>query len=384
VKKNILSYLAVLSIIFISEASNSKSFDEVIKLYDFSTGGICKLTEQSGGDPVILKEIFPNVITKTPGRNSGAAQLFEPIRKIAEPLSLLGSQCLSVSQSKINIISGAQTPVKSCRAFEKWVDMLYTQDALYFDRVKHKMMPASFVTGSLSGNLTIRPIAMYTDLLRDRGYITLQDDRAFDAWLKRRSAEYENIPEKPTSAAAQNLVLNSILAKLTIGIAVGDSAQAISQAETVYKLYLDNARLDGSFPQETRRGVSALKYSNMATGDLIMIAELAQGNDSTLFAYKSVNGVDIHRAVNFVVRSIENETLIAPYAKENFAPTDIMSTDGQARGFLRDHLGWASIYMRRFPNHENTLLLQAVLDKTAPRKGGYFDDILGGFVGCTW
>lgn len=370
----------MLAIAAITTATQAKGFSELIGSRAKQNAQSCMPRDKTAIEPLVLQEIFPKVIDRTPGHDAGSAQLFEPIRKIAEPLAFLGSKCLVDGKT-----SGAKEGAKeSCMAFSRWVDDLAQQDALYFDREKHRKSSVSFVTGALSGNLTIRPIALYVGVLRDAGLIHLRDNLAVDNWMQRRVADYDNLPPRLTAAAAQNLVLNSVLAKLTVGIAVDKPQAALSQSEQVFKLYLDTARADGSFPAETRRGISALKYSNMAIGELVMLAELATIEGVNLYDYRSPKGVTLHQAIGFVAKAMLDESLIADYAKENYAPTDKGDGTAQARQFVREHMGWVQTYTRRFPQHPNTKLLEKIMQSSHVRTGGYYDETLGAIAGCVW
>lgn len=390
-KKTTVQWLSVLLVCSVAtSAVFATSFGDLVKSHATENVQTCNVRSHAPYEALVLKEIFPKVIDKTPGRDAGSAQLFEPIHKIAEPLALLGTSCLlqggvgKERQASAKADRGGKPVDDSCNLFANWVEDLSNQDALRFDREKHRSSPVSFVTGTLSGNLTIRPIALYAGALRDAGLIHLRNNKAFDEWMLRRVADYENIPTRLTPAAAQNLVLNSVLAKITVGIAVKNPQSALNQAEKIFKLYLDTARADGSFPAETRRGVSALKYSNMATGSLVIMAELAAMEGSKLYEYRSPAGVDIHQSVGFVAKAILDESVIAEYAKENYAPTDKVDGGAQARQFIREHLSWMSIYIRRFPMNENTELLRKILKNEQVRAGGYYDDTLAAVAGCIW
>jgi hypothetical protein len=381
-----LSIFATIFFLFSFELQ-AKDISEVL-MANFASGSPkCEVAAAPVNAPMVLNEIFPKVIEKTPGGDAGARQLFYPIRNIAEPLALLGTRCLIENRVIGNKNTGFSSDQKlSCMEFTNWVELLVANDALYFDREKHKKSSVSFVTGTLSGNLTLRPVALYISLLRDMGFIKFKDNSAVNDWLKRRAENYSNVPSRLTSAAAQNLVLNSALTKLFVGVSVNKPKPALAEASNVYRLYIDNARGDGSFPLETRRGQSALKYSNMAVSGLVMLAEIAAMQGVDLYGYKSHTGNDIHTSVRFLAMSFSDESLILEYAKENYAPTDKNFGNGveQSRNFTRDHLGWINIYIKRFPNSENALLLDKVKTLYKTRSSGLYDETISGFPNCLW
>lgn len=340
------------------------------------------LVAQSGGQPaqchaghltaqpLVIDEIFPEVIRKTPGRDRGAEQLFQPIRGIGEPLGALGSACLAGERER-------------CTQFADWVDALARADALRFDRDKHKPMPASFVTGTLSGNLTLRPIALYTGILLERGQIALADEARVMRWLRMRALNYEHAPRVGADKLAQNLVLNSALTQQVVGIVTGD-ASLTQRAQTMYRTYLDTMREDGSFPQETQRGRSALKYSNMAVAALVMSAELAAVTGSDLYGYRARHG-DLHRAVTFVLDALDDETRVAGYAAADVAPTDAPQPDGrQARAFLTSQMGWVRPYVMRFPTLDTTRRLRQLMPQRGAGGHAVFDEGTGTVAACLW
>ena len=330
----------------------------------------CMVASQESYDLQTLDEIFPVVIWETPGRNFGSQQLFRPLRTIGQPLAALGTNCLGGD-------------VRSCGLFSNWVEKLARNDSLRFDRDKHRISSVSMVTGTLSGNLVLRPIALYSGLLLDWGLISFKNESAVFEWMKRRVHDYEHAPRVDRTRQAQNLVLNSAVTQLTVGIATSDKGLAARGGE-VYKTYIDTMRVDGSFPQETRRGVSALKYSNMAIAELVLTAELGSTIGMDLYGYRGVNG-GIDEAISFLLAAIEDEHLIKRYAAENFAPTDRGQFDeGQAMGFLRDGLGWVVPYAVRFPGSNNALKIREIVNKRRLPVSVYFDENVGAYGWCIW
>jgi hypothetical protein len=318
----------------------------------------------------VIGEIFPDVIDKTPGRDRGAQQLFLPIRSIAEPLGELGSACLAGERER-------------CKQFAGWVDALARADALRFDRDKHKPVPVSFVTGTLSGNLTLRPIALYTGILLERRQIELADEASVMQWLRRRALDYEHAPRVAVDKLAQNLVLNSALTQQAVGIATGDRALT-QRATALYHAYLDTMRADGSFPEETKRGRSALKYTNMALGALVMAAEMAAISETDLYGYRGPSG-DLHRAVAFLLDALDDEAKVAVYAAANVAPTDAEQPGGrQARSFMKKQMGWVQPYITRFPKLDTSRRLRRLVLDGGSASGVFFDDGVGAVSSCLW
>ncbi|NCP44817.1 MAG: hypothetical protein GW822_15520 [Sphingomonadales bacterium] len=330
----------------------------------------CFVSSQAVHEQVVFDEIFSIVIHETPGRNFGSEQLFRPIRAIGEPLAQLGTNCLGGNKA-------------SCVHFANWVQKLADADALKFDRKKHKASPVSFVAGTLSGNLTLRPIAIYSSLLLENGLIAFQDKGAVFDWMLRRAQDYEHAPRIERSRLAQNLVLNSGATQLAVGIATS-SMSMTERAVAIYRTYIDTMRPDGSFPEEVKRGQSALKYSNMAIAGLVLVAELGTTIELDLYSYRGPNG-DIHRAISFLLDALDNEQLIKGYAEAGVSPTDPVQPDGsQARAFLRSQLGWVVPYASRFPKAESAVRIRGLMGHGEFRTPAYFDENVGGYAECIW
>lgn len=324
----------------------------------------------------IMPELFPVVIQGTPGRNLGSEQLFAPVVSTGYPLANLGSACMTGDKS-------------ACQQFSEWVEKLADTDALRFDREKHKDSQSSLVTGELSGNSTLRPIALYTSILRRHDLITLSDRDKVFGWMRRRAQEYSHISGKEKDAQlAQNLVLNSALTQLSVGVATSDPSLSTA-ADKVYRAYMNTMRADGSFPAESQRGQSALKYENDAIALLILAAETKLVDGTDLYAYKGPNG-DIHKAIKFWLDALQDERLIAPYASADVAPTDQAQPGGkQALYFLRPQrdmtqMGWVIPYLKRFPDNPNSATIRNLVGQGKIPVLTNYDSLLTVYPACVW
>lgn len=324
----------------------------------------------------IIEEIFPTVIYGTPGRNLGSEQLFAPVTSVGHPIASLASFCMRGNAT-------------ACYQFSGWIETLADKDALKFDREKHKHSQSSLVTGELAGNSTLRPIAIYTAILRRRGLINVSDRKALFDWMHRRVIDYSHISGKENQQQlAQNLVLNSAATQLAVGITTSDPS-LLSPAENVYHAYIDTMRDDGSFPQEAQRGQSALKYENDAIALLILIAELDIIKGKDLYMYRGVHG-DIHKAIRYWVNAMQDEALIRKYASAMVAPTDpAQPGGGQALYFLRPQrdmmqMGWIIPYLKRFPNGYNSEIVRKLIKNGKFEVGNEYDSLLSVYPRCLW
>jgi poly(beta-D-mannuronate) lyase len=96
---------------------------------------------------------------------------------------------------------------------------------------------------------------------------------------------------------------------------------------------------DGSLPHEMARGARALHYQNFAILPLVFIAEIAARQGYDLYGL-AVDGRDIHLAVGFLLRALEDGSVVRRYTDEQ-----------QDLGFIerRAELNWLEPYNRRFP-----------------------------------
>lgn len=118
---------------------------------------------------------------------------------------------------------------------------------------------------------------------------------------------------------------------------------------------------DGAILHEATRGGAALAYSSLAIGHIIRIAEAAAAQGHDLYGI-NVNGMDVHRLVEFFVSAMENESVIRSYAQRqlNCSPEACASWNTQDRSSLNGEwniAGWVEPYMRRFPGSALTARL---------------------------
>ncbi|VWC14712.1 poly(beta-D-mannuronate) lyase [Burkholderia diffusa] len=372
-----LSWL-YLALMFVPAGINNAHAREAKDIFHAksSWGQECAVSALDSSKQAVIPEIFPVVIRGTPGRNLASEQLYAPVMSIGYPFANLGSACMAGNKG-------------ACDQFSEWLDKLVNSDALKFDREKHKGSQSSLVTGELAGNSTLRPIAIYTSMLRRHNLISMSDRKEVFDWMRRRAANYSHISGGENEGQlAQNLVLSSAATQLAVGITTSDDSLNGTAAKA-YRAYIDTMRSDGSFPAESRRGQSALKYENNAIALLVLVAELELVKGVDLYSYRGPSG-DIHKAIKFWIDALQNESVILGYAAENFAPTDPVQPDGrQALHFLRPdrgmtQMGWVIPYMQNFPNRDNAKRIAKLIDQGKIQLPDDFDSILGVYPRCFW
>ena len=99
----------------------------------------------------------------------------------------------------------------------------------------------------------------------------------------------------------------------------------------------------------------------------------AQGID--LYASGPSEEKTIHRAVAFMVAAMDDEEVVHPYAKANIHGTG-KDWRRQDFGNVRTTMGWAIPYTARFPNHPNTIRIQALRSDVDSDHGALFNQVL--------
>ena len=128
-----------------------------------------------------------------------------------------------------------------------------------------------------------------------------------------------------------------------------DDDAAIQRIIDIYKTAIHDMRPDGTFPLDSNRGGMGLKYQNIATNHLVMIASLLKvRRDVDLFSY-NVNGRSVHTAVDWVVRSVDDMSRMnAIYARPCRWGDRYGTVTKPSRGYL-DDLPYLVVYARLNP-----------------------------------
>jgi poly(beta-D-mannuronate) lyase len=115
---------------------------------------------------------------------------------------------------------------------------------------------------------------------------------------------------------------------------------------------------NGSFPLEMVRGFRAIHYQNFAILPLVYIAEIAARQGYDLYS-QSIDGKDLHLAINFLMRCIEDNNVVKRYT------TSIQDTSFISK---RRELNWMEPYIRRFKNNKiGYMLLKSIEHEKASK-----------------
>jgi len=230
--------------------------------------------------------------------------------------------------------------------------------------------PAVFFNDSLSVNLHfMKPAIVAYAIARETTPVDRSVDASINEWIKKVLARSEHMMRdgsRQTSGNERgilNAAGNHAIASASALMAYG----GLAGASDYFRLGLDqwtitlgSMRSDGSLPIETRRGARAIFYTGRAIEGLISIAEMARLQGIDLYSKAAGNKKDIHAAVAYMLDALENTDKITLYAKENFAPGPSDDWKSQDLSYLGNDLGWIVVYMKRFPDHQNTIRIRSL------------------------
>ncbi|MBQ2259875.1 MAG: alginate lyase family protein [Loktanella sp.] len=141
---------------------------------------------------------------------------------------------------------------------------------------------------------------------------------------------------------------------------ISDDEAYIQRGVRIYQTAIRGMRSDGSLPNDSGRGGSAIHYSGVAIASLVLTAELAAGRGIDLYGF-SAGGRTIHTAIDYLLDATADPRLIAGYAAEDtgasfrgFTPTN------QKRDWVNTPAGsWGSYYIKRFDGTPTATRLRA-------------------------
>jgi hypothetical protein len=147
---------------------------------------------------------------------------------------------------------------------------------------------------------------------------------------------------------------------MAYGIIAEDDAY-VRRATGIYQGAIRAMRSDGSLPNDSGRGGSAVHYTNKAIASLVLTAELAAGQGVDLYGYAS-GGKTIHTAIDYLVRATQQPALIAGYAAEDTgASFRGFDANNQKLDWVRtSSAAWGAYYIKRFPQLSTAQNLQRV------------------------
>lgn len=164
------------------------------------------------------------------------------------------------------------------------------------------------------------------------------DKRAVEAWLAAVATHQTGYPGTSVTCCNNHLYWRGLEAAIA-GV-VADDDRLFQYGIRAFLAALEAMRPDGSLPHETARGARALHYQNFAVLPLVFLAEVAARQGYDLYGL-AIEGRDLHLAVRFVLRALDDPAALRRYTAE-----------AQDLGFIerRAELNWLEPYHRRFPS----------------------------------
>ena len=191
--------------------------------------------------------------------------------------------------------------------------------------------------------------------------------RAVEAWLAAVVTKQTGYPGNPVSCCNNHRYWRGLQAAI-VGVVTGDD-RLFQYGIRAYRAALASMNPDGSLPHEMDRGKRALHYQNFAILPLVFIAEIAARQGYDLYGV-AVDGRDIHLAVGFLLRAIEDPAVLRRYTSEE---QDVRFID------RRQELNWLEPYHRRFAGPETAPWLTRLRPLSHNWTGGpgtlYFADL---------
>ncbi|MEZ5823852.1 MAG: alginate lyase family protein [Geminicoccaceae bacterium] len=226
---------------------------------------------------------------------------------------------------------------------------------------------------------SLMPMIVAFSLVRGHADVDPVKIARIEAWLRRlvdmrRGRERFFKPSLGSSRNNHRYLADSVT--MAWGAVTGD-AVLFDKGIYRFRVALDQARGDGSLPLETARGRKALHYQRHAVGSLVAIAEMAALQGVDLYSWRNERGQTIHDLVDFLVRAIDDGSVLEPYARQ---PQDFGFLE--ERGHGRHYMAWFEPYAARFGQRETVIRLRELLREHGYRGEPMIDDYFGSMTTC--
>jgi len=187
-------------------------------------------------------------------------------------------------------------------------------------------------------------------IIRDNDSLKPKERIKIEHWLNRVAKKQISYPGGPTSCCNNHSYWRGLEAAI-VGVVTNDN-DLFRFGIKKYISAINSMNKNGSFPLEMARGNRAIHYQNFAILPLVYIAEIAARQGYDLYS-QSVDGKDLHLAINFLMRCIEDNNVVKRYTT-SIQDTSFISKKGE--------LNWMEPYIRRFKNKK----IEAILEDRRP------------------
>ena len=208
-------------------------------------------------------------------------------------------------------------------------------------------------------DMALSATAMAYSIIKSSIPVDKNDSVPIENWLRKVALKQISFPGGPNSCCNNHAYWRGLTA-ISVGV-VSQDEKLFSFGIQKYKDAIDSLNVDGSFPREMMRGRRAIHYQNFAIWPLIYIAEFAYHQGVNIYNYRS-SKKNIHLAISFFIRSLNNDKLITLYTKEK---QDLYFFN---KGWA---LNWMEPYNARFPSIALEKILVNKRPIAHPYGGGY-------------
>ncbi len=201
---------------------------------------------------------------------------------------------------------------------------------------------AYFVQGWVEGALGIALLK-----IRDSGVVSPADTRLLTDWMKtvsQQTMDYYNA-RLAKNPLGQNHVYWAGVQVAAIAIAANDR-KLFDWALMAYRTGIKEVSPDGSLSEEMRRGQRALHYHLYAASPLVYIAEFGEDNGIHLYAE---NNSALKHLVELSIKGLQGSGY---FDKATGIKQDLPDGPPSAEA-----IGWAKVYVYRFPDPEISKLI---------------------------
>lgn len=195
---------------------------------------------------------------------------------------------------------------------------------------------AYYVQGWVIGAIAIAYLK-----IRDSGLLTSNERKEIQNWITQvvqQSQNYYDTRRQKSAGDSQNNHLYWAGVEVAAaGIAANDR-KLFNWGIDAYRAGIEQIQLDGSLPQEMRRGQRALHYHLYALSPLVYLAEFGEDNGVHLYSERNYA---IKKLATLCTQGMEDNSF---FVKAAGSPQDTPNGLPAA-----EQISWAKIYIRRFP-----------------------------------
>ena len=203
---------------------------------------------------------------------------------------------------------------------------------------------AYFVQGWVTGALAIAMLKV-----RGSGVIDRDDTKLIADWMKTVSQQTMDYYDKRDAAApggnGNNHLYWAGVQVAAVGIA-GNDRKLLDWAVAAYRNGIRQITPDGTLPEEMRRGQRALHYHLYAASPLVYIAEFGEDN-----------GIHLYAEGDYALKKLVDRSIAGLDGSGYFDKTTGIKQDLPDGLPSAEAIGWAKVYVHRFPDPAISALL---------------------------